>query len=170
MSILVIYFAHQIFLTFGKLFQLLGTETIFMGTILIQINFLIPIIGRDHALFRINYPMLDNDFIHYNISIFWKICPNYWQVKLYSWDHNQGFFILQFQYLGETIHSWGIGVKVLRFTVLMMTQFQFLGKHLKKAQILFSLQPIKRWKLPNKFCFHLVLFLGYWISFPTIGK
>ena len=135
-----------------------------MGTILIQINLLIPIIGRDHALLRINYPMSDIDFIHYNISIFWKICPNYWQIKLYSWDHNQGSFILQFQYLGETIHSWVIGAKVLRFTVLMMTQFQFLGKHFKKAQILFSLQPIKRWKLPNKFCFHLVLFCAGFLS------
>ena len=65
--------------------------------------------------------MSDIDFIHYNISIFWKICPNHWQLKLYSWDNNQGSFILQSQYLGETIHSWGIGAKVLRFTVLMMT-------------------------------------------------
>ena len=88
---------------------------------MIKINLLIPIIGRDHALLRINYPMLDIDFIHSIISIFWKVCPNHWQLKLYSWDNNQGSFILQSQYLGETIHSWGIGAKVLRFTVLMMT-------------------------------------------------
>ena len=36
---------------------------------------------------------------------------------------------------------------------------KFLGKTLqKKAQILFSLQPIKRWKLPNRFWFHSLLF------------
>ena len=76
---------------------------------MIKINLLIPIIGRDHALLRMNYPMLDIDFIHYIISIFWKICPNYWELTLYSWDHNQGSFILQSQNLGETIHYWEIG-------------------------------------------------------------
>ena len=58
-SDLVIHFAYHISLAFGNLSQFLGTETIFIGKFLIQINFLIPIIERDQAILKTNYPELE---------------------------------------------------------------------------------------------------------------
>ena len=148
----------------GNLSRLFETETIFTGKFLRQMDLLIPIIGRDHASLSKNYPMLNIDFIDITISLLWKIYPNHWQLKLYLWDQNQGSFICQSQCLGETIYSQGIDAKVLRFNLFTVALFQFLGKHSKKDKISFSFESIKRYELPNEFCFHIVVFCAGFLS------
>ena len=162
--ILSITLPTRYFKLLGNLSGSFEAEAIFTGNFLRQITFLIPIIGRDHTSLSKNHPMLNINFIDITISFFWKMYPNHWQLKLYSWDCNQGPFICQSQCLGETINSQGIDTKVLRSNLFTMALFQFLGKHSKKDKISFSFEPIKRCELPNEFCFHIVVFCAGFLS------
>ena len=128
--ILSITLPTRYFKLLGNLSGSFEAEAIFTGNFLRQITFLIPIIGRDHTSLSKNHPMLNIDFIDITISFFWKMYPNHWQLKLYSWDYNQGPFICQSQCLGETINSQGVDAKVLRSNDIV----PILGKTLQKRQ------------------------------------